>query len=267
MKKLIRIFLTCSLIFGALLSWEEYSQFLSLGHLAVSTGTPAAEQLFWNTLKPEELRYWPVFMYRCGRLKEKIESELPVSFSIQRKGTTGFLVNLEPLRPAFTVRWKERSFYITKRGRIWDTDHPSGEIISREDLPQAPPFVLADTLPPPMNISGDRYLVTDSVFPAALLSEWLAGLESNGWMGHTRLVKISKREGKFLLKLDMKVAKKAVSVLLWGERSGWEKIFSAVSQILNQLQLSGGDIIIDATYTDRIIVRNSPVGGQEGSGK
>ena len=61
----------------------------------------------------------------------------------------------------------------------------------------------------------------------------------------------------------MNIAKKAVSVLLWGERSRWKEISSAVSQILNQLQLSGGDIIIDATYSDRVIVRS----GKEGSGK
>ncbi|NLK19243.1 MAG: hypothetical protein GX310_05585 [Synergistaceae bacterium] len=109
--------------------------------------------------------------------------------------------------------------------------------------------------------------MANSVFPAGLLAEWLGGLESNGWLGHTRLVEVSKREGKYLLRLKMNFAKKAVSVLLWGERSRWKGISSAVSEILNQLQLSGGDIIIDATYTDRIIVRSGPVGGQEGSGK
>lgn len=267
MKKLIRLTLVCSTLLGGLLSWEEFTQFLSLGSLTIRTEAPAAELLFWKNLSPEELRYWPVFLFRSGRLKEKVQSELPVSFLLRRNGAVNFLINLEPLKPSFVVQWKERSYYLTREGRIWDVRHPSNEELSVADRPQAPPFALSEAMPPPAELPGDAFLVTDSAFPAVLLAEWLDGLESNGWLGHTRLVEVSKREGKYLLKLNMNMAKKAVSVLLWGERSRWKEISSAVSQILSQLQLSGGDIIIDATYTDRIVVRSGPVGGQEGSGK
>ena len=264
MKKFARSLAAFSLFLGSVMAWEEFTQFLSLGSLTIRTEAPAAELLLWKSLAPEELRYWPIFLYRSGRLQEKIESELPVLFMLSRDGASKFFITLEPLRPYFVVRWKERSFYLTREGRIWDTAHPAnGMLFPVPDLSKSPPFVLADMLPPPAETSGDGSMVTESLFPAGLFAEWLDGLESNGWLGQTRQIAVSKREGKYLLRLNMNIAKKAVSVLLWGERSRWREISSAVSQILNQLQLSGGDIIIDATYSDRVIVRS----GKEGSGK
>jgi hypothetical protein len=70
MKKFARSLAAFSLFLGSVMAWEEFTQFLSLGSLTIRTEAPAAELLLWKSLAPEELRYWPIFLYRSGRLKE-----------------------------------------------------------------------------------------------------------------------------------------------------------------------------------------------------
>lgn len=267
MGKFLFLLLACSLLLGATISYEGYIQFLSLDSISVQTGDPEAEAFFWKNLGPAELRYWPVFFFRSADLKKKIESEAPLAFSLRRENVSDFFIELEPLHPWLTLRWKEKDFFLTRDGRIWETGHPLNQKLSGIRPPSMPPFLLSETLPSPAGISGEGIVVTSAVFPVAFFAEWVSGLETSGWMPHTRKVEISRREGNYLLRLHLNIGNRTVRILIRGNQARWKEISSAVSQILHQLQFFGEDLIIDTTYTDRIIVRNVAGGGQEGSGR
>ncbi len=267
MGKFLFILLLCSLLLGAALSYEEYIQFLSLDSVSVQTGDTEAEVLFWKNLGPWELRYWPVFFFRSADLKKKIESEAPLVFSLRRENVSDFFIEIEPLQPWLRLRWKEKDFFLTRDGRIWETGHPLNKKFSGIRPPTMPPFLLSEALPSPAGISGEGIVVTSTVLPVAFFAEWVSGLETSGWMPHTREVEISRREGNYLLRLNLNIRDRTVRILIRGDQARWKEISSAVSQILHPLQFSGGDLIIDTTYTDRLIVRNVAGGGQEGSGR
>jgi len=267
MGKFLFFLLACSLFLGSTLSYEGYTQFLSLDRVSVRTGDPEAEALFWKNLGPAELRYWPVFLFRSADLKKKIESESPLLFSLRRENFSAFFIDLEPLQPWLTLRWKKTEFFLTRDGRIWESGHPLNARFTGIRPPSTPPFLLSDTLPSPAGIPGEGIVVMNSVFPVTFFSEWVSGLETSGWMPHTREVEISRREGNYLLRLNLNIRDRTVQIIVRGDQARWKEISSAVSQILHQLQFSGGNLIIDTTYTDRIIVRNVAGGGQEGSGR
>ncbi|MBL3538908.1 hypothetical protein [Aminivibrio sp.] len=267
MGKFLFFLLACSMLFGAAISYEEYSQFLSLDSISVQTGAPEAESLFWKNLGPAELRYWPIFFFKSADLKKKMESEAPLVFSLRRENVSDFFVELEPLQPWLRLRWKEKDFFLSRDGRIWESDHPLNSKFPGIRSPSIPPFLLSEALPSPAVVPGEGIVVTSTVLPVSLFAEWVSGLETSGWMSHTREVEISRREGNYLLRLNLNNRDRTVRILIRGDQARWKEISSAVSQILHQLQFSGGDLIIDTTYTDRIIVRNVAGGGQEGSGR
>jgi hypothetical protein len=267
MRKFIFFLLLFSLFLGAAFSYEGYTQFLSFAGVTVESVDSEAERLFWKHIGSAELRYWPVFLFKSADLKKNIETESPLSFSFRRENLADFYIRLESLQPWIVLRWKEKNFYLNRDGRIWDADHPLNSKLSGISPPSTPPFLLSDALPSPAGIQGEKIVVTNSVLPVAFFSEWVSGLETSGWMPHTQEVEISRREGSYLLRLNLKIRNRTARILIRGDQARWKEISSAVSQILHQLQFSGGDLIIDTTYTDRIIVRNVAGGGQEGSGR
>ena len=167
MKKFARSLAAFSLFLGSVMAWEEFTQFLSLGSLTIRTEAPAAELLLWKSLAPEELRYWPIFLYRSGRLKEKIESELPVLFMLSRDGASKFFITLELCG---LISWfGGRKGLLSYTGRTDIGHNPPGErnVVSRADLSKSPPFVLAD-MPSSCRDLRRQLNVTESLFPAGL---------------------------------------------------------------------------------------------------
>ena len=252
---------------GAIVSYEEYTQSLSLDNLMVRSEDPIAEAFFWKNITPQGLRFWPVFLFQANDLKRKIETESPMSFFLKRKGINGFDVELVPLKPWLVLKWRGKEFYLTRDGKIWDSGHPLNEMISGITRPKTPPFVFSEGLPSPSNDLPDGQVVTNTILPMEIFAKWTEGFETSGWKSQIREIGVSRREGRYLLSLSLRIRNRTVKILLRGDQSRWKELSSAVSQILQQLQFTGEDIIIDTTYTDRIIVRNVAGGGQEGSGR
>ncbi len=267
MGKFLFFLLLTAFFAGAAVSTEGYFQFFSLHGLVIRAEDPVAESFFWKNISPDELRFWPLFLWRTDELKKKIETESPLSLKLTGSGIFRFYAELLPLQPWILVHWKDKNFYLTKDGLIWDAGHILNKSLSGIKDPEGPPFFLADDLPSPSQDPEGENLVMKSVLPVDFFADWVEGLETSGWMPHTETVEVSRREGRYLLSLNLKIRSRTVRILLRGDVPRWKDLSSAVSQILHQLQFSGENIIIDTTYTDRIIVRNVEGGGQEGSGK
>ena len=267
MRHRILIFSLAALFAGMLASWENFGQFLSLGNLRITSDDPAAERIFWRNLDPDMVRFWPIFLLQRDEVRRRLETQAPLSAVIRREGIRSFAVDLKPLVPWLLLRWQERDFYLSREGFIWKKDHPLNTSLPGIHPPAIPPVVLADSFPSPEGILGEGMMVSNSVFPVETLAGWIESLSATEWFPRMEKLLVSRREGQYLLEVFWQFQKKTVRLLFTGDRKRWGEIFSALSQILQQLQLSGEDIIIDTTYSDRIIVRSVQGGGKEGSGK
>lgn len=267
MKRWTVFLLLTALMAGAFASWENFTQFLSLKNLRVRADDPVAEALFWQNLEPEMVRFWPLFLLRRENLRQRLEMEAPITVTIEREPLLSFTVEMKPLLPWLLLRWQERDFFLSRGGSIWKKDHPLNARLAEIQLPSSPPVILADSFPSPEGTLEEGQMVSKSIFPVETLAGWIDSLSSTEWFSRMEKLVISRREGQFLLEVFWQLQKKTVRLLFTGDRKRWSEIFSALSQILQQLQFSGEDIIIDTTYSDRIIVRSVQGRGKEGSGK
>ena len=267
MRRWTVFFLLTALIGGVFASWENFNQYLSLGNLRVSAADPVVEGLFWQNIEPDMVRFWPLFLLQREKIRQRLEMQAPLSVAIKRDGLRSFSVEMKPLVPWLLLRWQERDFYLSREGLIWKKDHPLNARLSGIQPPSLPPVVLADSFPSPEGILEEGTIVSNSIFPVETLAEWIGSLSATEWFSRMEKLLVARREGQYLLEVSWQFQKKTVRLLFTGDRKRWGEIFSALSQILQQLQFSGEDIIIDTTYSDRIIVRSVQGGGKEGSGK
>ncbi len=247
-----------------LLGGENFFQPFSLRNIQVKSDDPVAELFFWKNISSRALRFWPAFFLEKDELQKTVETQAPLLCTINRKGIAGAEIRIKPLEPWITAQWGGREYYVSRDGFAWDTANELNEMLKGIVRPKAPLINFTDDFPSPV-LGNTSAIVSRVVFPLELLQGWLDGLAENRWGARLEQINVSRREGKYLLKLVFN--KGGAHVLLWGERPRWKELSSALSQIMEQLHFLGDNIIIDTTYTDRIIVRSMARGDQEGSGR
>ncbi len=263
MSKWRAFFSLIAFVFGVAMGCESYFQFLSMNNLRVESLDPIAELFFWKNVSPSALRFWPVFFWEREGLQRSIERESPLACTISRRGIAGASISVSPLIPWIRASWGGEWYYVSREGVAWESDHELNELLKGIKPPVGPPFAFSEEFPPP-SAEGESMVATKVVFPIDLLAGWLAGLTENRWITRVERIGVARREGRYLLTLSLKGGS---SLLLWGDRSHWNSLASALTQVLEQLHFLGDNIIIDTTYTDKIIVRSMASGDQEGSGK
>lgn len=250
------------------MSLEAFYQFLSLDRLNVRTDDPFLEALFWANIDPPSLRFWPRFLLLRRDLEERFGKQCPASLSIENKGFGSIDAVLSPLSPWVAIRWRDREYYLTKEGYVWESGLPVNMRVAGIRRPEGPPLIFGEDFPSPSGEgSQEGQIIFRTVLPMDVLVSWMEGLAASGWHRIAREIRVSRREGRFLLELKMDIQGRRFSVLLHGDPPRWSELASAVSQILRQLQYSGEPFIIDTTYSDRIVVRGAAGGDQEGSGR
>ncbi len=267
MKVLSLSLLLCSFLAGGLFAGEQFFQPMTLDGPDIVAQDPAAESFFWRNTDPETLRYWPLFFLRSEDLKRKIESSYPLAFSVQRRGVNGAAVLLQPLVPRLSIEWRKKQFYLTREGKLWERDHPLNAVLTGIQPPKSPLFIMSDDLPSPRGTPAEGEVVSSADLPVESYMAWLDGLAKSGWMGAAKSVYVTRRAGHPLLELVLRIKEWNIRLLVRGDQDKWREYAEAVSQILNEFHFSGEDLIIDTTYTDRIIVRRVSRGGAEGSGR
>ena len=247
-----------------LLGCEDFFQPFSLRNIQVKSDDPVAELFFWKNISSRALRFWPAFFLGKDELQKTVEAQAPLLCTINRKGIAEAEIRIRPLEPWITAQWGGREYYVSRDGFAWDTANELNKSLKGIVRPKAPLINFTDDFPSPA-LGNTSAIVSRVVFPLELLQGWLDGLSGNRWGAQLEQINVSRREGKYLLKLVFN--KGGAHVLLWGERPRWKELSSALSQIMEQLHFLGNNIIIDTTYTDRIIVRSMARGDQEGSGR
>lgn len=253
-----------ALLLGSIWGCESYFLWLSTKSMRVESLDPVAELFFWECIDPDALRYWPVFFTERGEIRSRIERISPLKCTISRRGVAGTEISIEPLVPWIMAKWGDKEYFVARDGSAWDRSLQLNSVLKGIKPPANPPFIFTDDFPPPF-AEDDSVVVKRAVFSMDTIDEWLRGLSALGWGLQVEKIFVARREGRELVRLVLN--RGASHILIWGEAGGWRGLKPALSQIVEQLHFLGDDIIIDTTYTDRIIVRSAERGDQEGSGK
>ena len=119
-------------------------------------------------------------------------------------------------------------------------------------------------------VSGDELSLPGGVFPSIFsigaIDDFLKGLGDASWFNGVEEVDLDRRAGDDLFKLRYVRGGQNFTILIQGSKYKWQDLGLALEHVL-ALQRENGDRLIDATYADKIVVKNLSTGAVEGSSK
>ncbi len=235
---------------------EDRYQALRVREVQFSTLALVSDDFFWRRIGPGSHRYWPVLLYRSRMIRNEIMSEAPVSMDLILKAPGAFSVSFVPLEPWFMVFWSGGEWFLSKEGRMWSVHHGMNSIISQQAAREGPVIIWGDGLPDPIPSGVDIAVsVADSVIPINELESWKKVLEETGFYKRISSITINRREGKRLVEILERSSDGSVRVLLTDSSEDWPPLLKAVNDILSQSGISGKNLIVDTTYSGKILVR------------
>ena len=107
--------------------------------------------------------------------------------------------------------------------------------------------------------------VFPSIFATDLIDDFLEGLGDASWFDGVEEVALDRRAGDDLFRLRYVREGQEFTILIQRDRLTWEELSLALEHILDRLAREDGGRLIDATYRDKIVVKDLPAGVVEGS--
>jgi len=233
--------------------------------ISVNAANSILEERYWDVFPSQCLYFWPLFIRKSQDVAAFLEKTNPVFVKTSMTGIGSFAVDIKLLSPHIVVEWKGKSWCISKEGRMWSVD--DGSFGFRElKIPQRPIW----RVPASSVVSGDELSLPSGVFQSFFsidaIDDFLKGLGNAPWFDGVEKVDLNRRAGDDLFKLHYVRGGQKFTILIQGNKYNWQELGLALEHILN-LQRGNGDRLIDATYADKIVVKNLSTGAVEGSSK
>ncbi|MDO9508574.1 MAG: hypothetical protein Q7I97_04410 [Thermovirgaceae bacterium] len=167
-----------------------------------------------------------------------------------------FEIDFIPLEPWFMVFWSGSEWFLSRGGRMWSVHHALNGIISQQSAIEGPVLVWGEDLPDPVpsGLSIENS-VADSSMPLEELQLWKTALEDSGHYRRISSITIQSREGKRIVEILERKDPGSVRILLDDSTVNWTTLLRAVDEILAQSGTGGKHLIVDTTYTGKILVR------------
>lgn len=217
------------------------------------------ETLLWNNLSGKNVRYWPLLVVGRKAIEEKIEKTIPVKLDFSISGFGRFRIGISPLKPVYIVRWKKILWYVAQNGKIWETSRPFNDLLPGITKPDGPVFEIGAGFPPPLP-DGAFERRTDTIYrsllPMDLMKNWKDEVLRLPWYSILEKLVIQKRAGEYYLVLLLNCKRGPVELLLRADSGTWPGITEALGKIMPGFPEGYKDIYIDATYKDKIVVKD-----------
>ena len=254
-------FLLFVAVLGGIWRLYEYNEWLSLKGYRVEAQDPALEKRFWEIFPARSLRFWPFFLKDSRGMEEFLERVVPVSVSTQMPEFGRFVTTIRRLVPWLRIRWRDRLWWISREGRMWEAAELGESLVDSEPI-RGPVWQL-------VSLSEDMRPLPSGVFLSpvsfdvviAFMQEyqdypWFAAVEEAVW---------DRRAGADLFRLKLVKGKQTFEVLIQQVKYGGQELGAMLGDILEKLVKEGGNHRIDATYEGKILLKNLPGGPNEGS--
>lgn len=258
-KSLLRLFLLLSCISGMLYCIESNYQYLRFRGVSFESLALLPDGLFWQRVDAMSHRFWPVLFVKRGSIERSIMSIAPVSVSIKMEQSGCFSISFEPLEPWFMVFWSGGEWFLSREGRMWSVHHELNGIISQQSAIEGPVLVWGDDLPDPVpsGISMERTVFNTSI-PVQELESWKSVLEECKFYSRISSLTVNRREGKRVVEILERKGSGSVRILLNDSTEDWASLLGAADDIFAQSGPVGKNIVVDTTYSGKILVRVIP---------
>lgn len=239
---------------------------MSLRSYSVEADDPALEKFFWESFPAEGLRFWPVLLYRAQSIGDFLEKTIPVLVHTTMTGYGRFTTKIDLLSPWLLLEWRGQIWCLSREGRMWNTADASLRVGGMK-VPAKPLWRIAPLAGDP--VSADERSLPGGVFPAlfpvSVIKKFLAEFEKENWFGDVQEIVLDRRGGADLFRLRFVRGTQEFRILIQEDRYGWQELNIALGYIVNRLLKEGGNHLIDATYANKIVVRNLSATAGEGS--
>jgi hypothetical protein len=250
-KKIRYFFLvfTFSFLAGSAYYLFEYFGVLSLRGYVLDAPNADVEKRFWELLPADCIRYWPVFVYKSSQIRTLMEKTVPVQVSTEAKGIGLFHTRISYLEPWLMVEWRRNTWYLSKEGYMWAPE------INAFKIPESPLWKVSESLNRYSEV-GEH--APDGVFHAMFSIDELKRFDDifrvQSWYADTEYISINRRAGEFIMELSINQKGKKVVLIVNGAESKLREIDTLLKHVLAQIIPDGKEVIIDMSYTDKIVV-------------
>jgi len=254
------------MLLGGLWRLNERYMWMTMRELSVNAANPILEERYWDILPSRSLRFWPLFIRSAQDVAVFLEKTTPVLVETRMTGMGSFVTDIRLLSPRMLVEWRGEVWCVSKEGRMWNI--AEGSFGFRElEIPLRPLWRMqASSI-----VCENEQLLPGGVFPSIfstdVIDDFLEGLGDASWFDGVEEVALDRRAGDDLFRLRYVREGQEFTILIQRNRLRWEELSLALEHILNRLVREDGSRLIDATYRDRIVVKNLPAGVVEGGSR
>jgi hypothetical protein len=228
---------------------------MSFRGLSVEAADSALERRFWDVFPSQSLRFWPLFAWKAEDIETFLERMLPVLVDIRMTGVGIFSVAIRPLSPRVIVEWRDAIWCISGEGRMWNTGDRSLWIPGLE-IPQKPLWRIASL----SESDKDGFPSSGGVFPSLVsidfIEDFLSAFGGEAWFEDVREVSLERRAGADLFRLRLVRGQQEFVILIQRDKYGGKDLSATLEQVLETLFREGGSHLIDATYKNKIVVKD-----------
>ncbi len=248
-----------SFVLGGLFFLEKNFHFLRTREIAIQPQEHFTEEIFWNSLDSEKIRYWPLLFLEKNKITHEIEKIIPVQVDLNLSGFGRFRLGIYPLKPLYVIEWKEILWYVDRMGKTWKVSREVNNLIDGISKPDGPVFEVGEGFPIPLPVGvleNSEDLIYQSHLPLDLIRRWNEDVVGLPWFPILERLVMEKRAGEYYLVLQLKSQKGRIDLLLRAESEKWTEITEALGKIMPGFPQHYCNIYIDATYKDKIVVKD-----------
>lgn len=250
---------TFSFLAGSVFFFFENFGFLSLNGYVLETPSADVEERFWDLLPPVCIRYWPVMVFKSSQINILMEKTLPVQVTTEAKGVGLFHTRISYLEPWLMVEWRGKTWYLSKEGYMWPW-----ELYDFKDS-KYPLWKISDALT--RYSDTGKSVFPEGVFPAMFpvdeLEQFDGIFRKQNWYTDVKYIDFSRRAGELLLRISLNLRGKNANLIINGDENKLSEIEMLLKQILLQTNLNDGEIFIDMSYPDRVVITRAHEGSLE----
>ena len=139
---------------------------------------------------------------------------------------------------------------------MWSVHHSMNSIISQQSAREGAVLVWGRGLPDPVPSGIDiENSVKDSLIPCDEIESWKEALDNLGFYKKVSSITINRSEGRRTVEILERTGEGSVRILLDEFPAHWPPLLEAVNDILSQTGLKDKNLLVDTTYSGKILVR------------
>jgi hypothetical protein len=257
-KRLKLFFVIMSLAGGMLAAAEARYAVLRLYGIEIDPRGILSEQVVWGTVKPSQEKVWILFWLSKEEYCRNIEAYYPVNLRMELSGWGKFRLEVLPLEAAFRMYWGGRFWYVSADGRMWLSSLRESSFTSSEKADALPMLSWSTDRETPADLSDGHGNVFHSSLPLQKIKLWHENLKALGWSERVKFIQAGFREGNNVVRLIFygPDGGNGANIMLPDDPGEWQTSGLAIKKIYPDLSKISPDVLIDATYKDKILVKN-----------